>query len=67
MRNLGVLVDQYFKFDKHISSVIGSSFYQLCLRSKIKNVLTPKTLKMAVYVSHSAQGARNEDSHKPGF
>ncbi len=31
-----------------ISSVIGSSFYQLRLLSKIKNFLTPKTLEMAV-------------------
>ncbi len=29
VRNLGVLAEQHFKFDNHISSVIGSSFYQL--------------------------------------
>ncbi len=49
VRNLGVLVDQHLKFDKHISSVIGSSFYQLRLLSKIKYFLTPKTLEMAVH------------------
>ncbi len=50
VRNLGFLVDQHLKFDKHISSVIGSSFYQLRLLSKIKNFLTPNTLEMAVHV-----------------
>ncbi len=49
VRNLGVLVDQHLKFDKHISSVIGSSFYQLRLLSKIKHFLTPKTLEIAVH------------------
>ncbi len=49
VRNLGVFVDQHLKFDKHISSVIGSSFYQLRLLSKIKYFLTPKTLEMAVH------------------
>ncbi len=34
VRNLGVLVDQHLKFDKHFSSVIGSSFYQLRLCPK---------------------------------
>ncbi len=47
--NLGVLVDQHLKFDKYISSVIGSSFYQLRLLSKIQYFLTPKTLEMAVH------------------
>ncbi len=48
VRNLGVLVDQHLKFDKHISSVIGSSFYQLRLLSKIRDFLTQKTLELAV-------------------
>ncbi len=50
VRNLGVLVEQHLTFDKHISSVIGSSFYQLCVLSKILYFLTLKTLKMAVHV-----------------
>ncbi len=49
VRILGVLVDQHLTFDKHIFSVIGSSFYQLHLLSKIKNVLTPKLLEMTVH------------------
>lgn len=47
VQNLGVLVDQHQKFDKHILSVISSSFYQLRLLSNIKGFLTPKTLEMA--------------------
>ena len=49
VQNLGIIIDQHLKFDRHISSVIGSSFYQLRLLSKIKNFLTPKTLEMAVH------------------
>lgn len=32
-----------------ISTVIGSSFYQLCILAKIKHFLTDKTLEMAVH------------------
>ena len=49
VQNLGIIFDQHLKFDRHISSVIGSSFYQLRLLSKIKNFLSPKTLEMAVH------------------
>lgn len=48
VQNLGIIVDQHLKFNRHLSSVTGSSFYQLRLLSKIKNFLTPKTLEMAV-------------------
>ncbi len=47
--NLGVLLDESLHFDKHISSVIGSSFYQLRLLSKIKPFLNHNTLEMAVH------------------
>jgi len=43
--NRGVLLN----FDKHISSVISSSFYQVRLLSKIKPFLNHKTLEMAVH------------------
>jgi len=39
VQNLDVLVDQPLKFDKHISSVISYSLYQLRLLSKIKGFL----------------------------
>ncbi len=49
VRNLCVLLDESLHFDKHISSVIGSSFYQLRLLSKMKPFLNHKTLEMAVH------------------
>ncbi len=44
VRNLGVHLH-----NKHISSVIGSSFYQLCLLSKIIHFLYVTTLEMSVH------------------
>ncbi len=49
VRNLGVYFDESLKLNKHISSVIGSSFYQLRLLSKIKHFLNVTTLEMAVH------------------
>lgn len=48
VRNLGVILDESLNFDKQISSVISSSFYQLRLLSKVKPFLNHKTLEMAV-------------------
>ena len=48
VRNLGVLLDESLNFDKQISSVISSSFYQLRLLSKVKPFLNHKTLEMAI-------------------
>ncbi len=47
--NLGVLLDESLYFDKHTSSLISSSLYQLRLLSKIKPFLNPKTLEMTVH------------------
>ncbi len=47
--NLGVILDDSLKFDKQISTVIGSSFHQLRILAKIKHFLTDKTLEMAVH------------------
>lgn len=49
VRNLGVLFDESLRLDKHISSVIGSSFYQLRLLSRIKHFLNATALEMAVH------------------
>ncbi len=49
VRNLGVHLDESLKLDKHISSVIGSSFYQLRLLSKIKHFLNATTLEIVVH------------------
>ncbi len=49
VRNLGVHLDESLKLDKHISSVIGSSFYQLRLLSKIKHFLNATMLETVVH------------------
>ncbi len=49
VRNLGVHFDESLKLQKHISSVIGSGFYQLCLLSNIKHFLNVTALEMAVH------------------
>lgn len=49
VRNLGVHFDELLKLDKQISSVIGSSFYQLHLLSKTKHFLSATSLEMAVH------------------
>lgn len=49
VRNLGVHLDESLKLDKHISSVIVSSFYQLRLLSKIKHFLNSMTLEIFVH------------------
>ncbi len=49
VRNLGILLDESLNLDKHIYSVIVSSFYQLSLLSKIKPFLNHKTWLMAVH------------------
>lgn len=49
VRNLGVSLDESLNFDKQISSVISSSFYQLRLLSKVKPFLNSKSLEMVVH------------------
>ncbi len=55
VRDLGVHFNESFKLDKHISSVVGSSFYQLCLLSKVKHFLNATTLEMAVHAFISSR------------
>jgi len=49
VRNLGVEFDNSLKFNKHISSVIGSSFFHLRLLAKIKTFLSGKSLEVAIH------------------
>ncbi len=43
------------KFDKHISSMIGSSFFHLCLLAKIKQVLSEiLTCRLSFYLADFA-------------
>jgi len=48
-KNLGVILDCSFKFDKQVSAVVKSSFYHLRLLSKIKPYLPKKDLERAVH------------------
>ncbi len=49
VRNLGVEIDNGLKFDKQISSVVGSSFCYLRSLSKIKTFLSKASLEVAIH------------------
>lgn len=49
VRNLGITLDQNLKFDKHILKVVGNSFYQHRLLSKMKSSLPLHSLKIAIH------------------
>uniref|UniRef100_A0A3P9JT56 Reverse transcriptase domain-containing protein n=1 Tax=Oryzias latipes TaxID=8090 RepID=A0A3P9JT56_ORYLA len=49
IRNLGVILDCHFKFDKQVSAVVQSSFYHLRLLSKVKPYLPHDTLERVVH------------------
>ncbi len=47
--NLGILFDSILKFEKHISAVVKSCFYQLHLLSKVKPFLSGKKILKPLY------------------
>lgn len=47
--NFAVLLHSRLTSDKHISSIVASSFFQLCFLLKIKHFLTEKTVEIAVH------------------
>lgn len=49
VNNLGVLFDSSFKFDKQVSSVVKSSFYQLRQISKAKHCTARKDLEKLIH------------------
>lgn len=49
MKSLGVYFDCLFKFDKQISSVVRSSFFQLRLIAKVKSYLPHKNLEQVIH------------------
>ena len=49
VKNLGVIFDSKFKFDKQISMVVKSSFFQLRLLARIKAYLPPSDLARVVH------------------
>uniref|UniRef100_A0A8C6UH90 Reverse transcriptase domain-containing protein n=1 Tax=Neogobius melanostomus TaxID=47308 RepID=A0A8C6UH90_9GOBI len=48
-RNLGVFVDNEFKFEKHINHVVKSSFFHLKTLSKVKNYLPACDFEKAIH------------------
>ena len=48
-KNLGVIMDSAFKFQKQISSVVKTSFFQLRLLAKVKPYIPPKQLEIAIH------------------
>ncbi len=54
-RNLGILFDSSLKFDKQISAVVKSCFYQLRLLSKVKPFLSRKNLETAIHAFISSR------------
>ena len=49
VRNLGVTFDSHLKFDKQISNVVRTSFFQLCLLAKVKKFLSRHDLEKAIH------------------
>ena len=54
-KNLGVIFDSTFKLDKHISSVVKNSFFQLRLLAKIKPYLPRQQLEIAIHAFISSR------------
>ena len=54
-RNLGFILDSNFKLDKHISSVVKTSFFQLRVISKVKPFLPKKQLEMLIHALISSR------------
>lgn len=54
-RNLGVIPDSDFTFDKQINAVVWGSFFQLRTISKIKSYLSPQDRKTLVHGFISSQ------------
>ncbi|KAL0152338.1 hypothetical protein M9458_052061, partial [Cirrhinus mrigala] len=50
VNNLGVMIDSSFKFDKQISSVVKTSFFQLRLMAKVKPYLPSNQLEKLVHM-----------------
>lgn len=49
VRNLGVLFDEAFKFDKQINGVVKSSFFNLRLLAKVKSFLSINDLEKVIH------------------
>ncbi len=50
VKNLGVLLDPDFKFDKEINSVVKSCFFKLRLIAKMKHLLSFSDLETLFFI-----------------
>ena len=55
VKNLGVIFDNGLKFNKQISSVISTSFFQLRLLAKVKSFLSRQDLETAIHAFISSR------------
>ena len=55
VKNLGVIFDNRLKFDKQISSVVSTSFFQLRLLAKVKSFLSQQDLEKAIHAFISSR------------
>ena len=55
VKNLGIVFDSAFKFDKQVNPVVKASFYQLCTIAKIKSFLSPKILEKVIHTFISSR------------
>lgn len=54
-KNLDVIFDSAFKFDKQVNAVVKASFYQLRTLAKIKSFLSPKDLEKVIHAFISSR------------
>ena len=55
VKNLGVYLDSSLNFNKQVSSVVSSSFYQLRTISKLKPILTLRDLETVIHAFISSR------------
>ena len=55
VKNLGVIFDSAFKFDKQVNAVVKASFFQLRTIAKIKSFLSPKDLEKVIHAFISSR------------
>uniref|UniRef100_A0A3B4AU93 NADPH:adrenodoxin oxidoreductase, mitochondrial n=1 Tax=Periophthalmus magnuspinnatus TaxID=409849 RepID=A0A3B4AU93_9GOBI len=55
VRNLGVKLDEYLHFDKHIDGVVKASFFQLHLLAKVKSFLCQADMEKAMHAFISSR------------
>ena len=55
VKNLGVIFDPYFKFDKQVNAVVKACFFQLRTIAKLKALLSPADLQRVIHAFISSR------------